>query len=282
VIAGNQRGVWWNPEQSGWALAVDRNDRGVTFASWITYDEQGRPTWYVMPDGEAIGPNIVEGNVFHPVGPEFASTFTAASARLGEPVGKFRIEWTHIDQSLDADRNDERGVFTFDVKGVKGTTPIRRFLYQERSRAKVCSDFRGMYWNPGESGWGIVFEGGGSVYDCPLFAAWLTYEGAEGRPTWFVMPNSKLYDEFFPRTHRGSLYRPTGPSLSSVFDPKQVKLGDPVGSLVVDTTIPATLVGNGFQALYYTGFYPVSFRVTMNGLNGAAIQKKIRPMRFEF
>jgi photosystem II stability/assembly factor-like uncharacterized protein len=41
--------LWWNPNESGWGLAVNQQYDKV-FAAWYVYDAAGHPQWIVLPD----------------------------------------------------------------------------------------------------------------------------------------------------------------------------------------------------------------------------------------
>lgn len=47
----NYTDLWWNPNESGWGLNVTQHSSSVIFATWFTYDEDGTPAWYVVPEG---------------------------------------------------------------------------------------------------------------------------------------------------------------------------------------------------------------------------------------
>ena len=47
----NYTDLWWNPEESGWGLSVVQHSSNAIFATWFSYDEDGTPGWYVVPEG---------------------------------------------------------------------------------------------------------------------------------------------------------------------------------------------------------------------------------------
>ena len=76
-------------------------------------------------------------------------------------------------------------------------------------------NYQGMWWNPGESGWGIDFAHQGDV----IFATWFTHD-ANGK-AWYM---SMTATQTGPSTFSGELVRTTGPALDAVpFDPNQVQ-----------------------------------------------------------
>ena len=78
-------------------------------------------------------------------------------------------------------------------------------------------DFTDLWWNPGESGWGLnlIQHPNGIV-----FAIWYTYD-AQGKMTWYHVPSGSWSNSM---TYTGTLYAVAGPPFSaSVFNASQVK-----------------------------------------------------------
>ncbi len=46
--------LWWNTNESGWGLSISQQF-GIVFAAWYTYDDAGKPVWYVAPRCELSG-----------------------------------------------------------------------------------------------------------------------------------------------------------------------------------------------------------------------------------
>ena len=90
----------------------------------------------------------------------------------------------------------------------------------------------GLWWNPGESGWGIDFVQRRNI----LFAAWFTYDAA-GNPKWYVASDCEMPDPMASSgTCNGKLYEVTaGPFLGVAFDPTKVHVNE-VGTLQVSFT----------------------------------------------
>lgn len=240
-------GIWWNPNEPGWGLSIQRNDEGVTFAAWFTYDESGRATWYHMPDGQPVAPNVVEGEVYHPTGPSFAlPVFDPKLVTVGPPVGRFRIEW----------QDDVNATFIFEVEGVKGTRTIKPFLYTLYYQREIL-------WNPNESGWGFAKYYGGTT-NSPFayradFAIWFTYN--EKGATWFVVSDSnRSFNGFDGSIIQGAAYSYSGPPLAPVFDSGAVS-GKRVGSI-----------------LYYDGTGPGVFEYMIGSISG--VKRGVIPFRF--
>jgi hypothetical protein len=47
----NGTDIWWDPNESGWGLNVIQHSSNVIFATWFSYDDDGTPAWYVVPEG---------------------------------------------------------------------------------------------------------------------------------------------------------------------------------------------------------------------------------------
>lgn len=76
-------------------------------------------------------------------------------------------------------------------------------------------DYSDMWWNPLESGWGLSVT---QHENGQIFAVWFAY-GADGRPTWYVLPGGIWVSKM---VFSGTIYRTTGPSFTGPFDPVQV------------------------------------------------------------
>ncbi len=262
----NQSGIWWNPAEGGRGLTVQRNDAGVTFAAWFTYDKKGKATWYHMPNGrpDPANANIVVGDVFHPTGPSYtARIFDPAQVNNGAPVGQFRIEWS----------DDQNATFTFDVEGVHGSTSLKPYLYMKDN---VKATQRQIVWNPKEGGWGLAVYYGPTTPESTAtsprtdFAVWFTY-GDDHEATWFSVSDA-LHDDFpgFPIVFvDGNVFQYSGPPLASTFDAGAVH---------------GTMLG------YFDYQYPVStqtvsgfrFLIQIPGGPGAGERHKDSLERFEF
>ncbi|HET7730303.1 MAG TPA: trypsin-like peptidase domain-containing protein, partial [Usitatibacter sp.] len=83
------------------------------------------------------------------------------------------------------------------------------------------TDYTDLWWDPSESGWGL------NLIQHPsriIFGVWYTY-GADGKRTWFVMPDGTWTSS---NTYSGPLYSTAGPSLAQSFDASKVRVS-PVG-----------------------------------------------------
>ncbi len=205
-------GVWWNPAVPGWGLALQRNLDNTIFAVLFIYDQNGRPTWYVMPDGRPQN-GAVEGDVFQPTGPSYTEpVFDSTKVRMGDPVGKFRVAMNDQPGTYLYD-----GTFEFDIHGIHSSNPIEPYIHGGYGPLPSA-----IWWRPQESGWGLV------TYN--NFSALFMY-GEDGHPTWFIVPDVRLigYNGFDTRYFTGLVYQPSGPPLAATFDSSKVDAGRNVG-----------------------------------------------------
>jgi len=89
-------------------------------------------------------------------------------------------------------------------------------------------DYTDLWWNPVESGWGLMVTHQFSV----MFLAWYVYDGA-GKPTWFVVPNCAV--NAGDTGCVGDVYRTTGPPFGPTFDPAKVTVF-PAGKMTLSFT----------------------------------------------
>ena len=89
---------------------------------------------------------------------------------------------------------------------------IERYL----GSATASIDYTDLWWNPGESGWGLnLIQHPSRV----IFGVWYTY-GTDGKRTWFVIPNGQWVND---NTYTGPVYQTAGPSATvSPFDASKV------------------------------------------------------------
>lgn len=84
-------GMWWGgPSQNGWGLSIMQQPGGV-FIVWMTYGDDGRPTWFVMPSGTWTGSRTYEGRILRASGASFLA-YDPSRFRL-EDVGAFRVRF---------------------------------------------------------------------------------------------------------------------------------------------------------------------------------------------
>ena len=216
--ARNYQALWWAspPEsESGWGLNI-AHQGDVLFATWFTYDAQGRGMWLVMSELRSQPGNVYSGAIHRASGPAFnAVPFNPEQVSL-ELVGSATLTFA----------DEANGTFRYTVGSVTQTKAITRQVFGPREPScnatntftPQAPNLTDLWWAspPGiERGWGINFTHQGDL----VFATWFTY-GADGRGQWLVMSEGRLTP---PNVYGGALYRTTGPSFDvAVWDRTRV------------------------------------------------------------
>jgi hypothetical protein len=116
--------LWWNPNESGWGVNLQQQGN-IVFATWFTYDANGKGQWLVMSDGESMGAMMWSGALYRTTGPAMGSTWDNSKVKL-TPVGQATVQFS--------DANN--GMFMATVDGMTVTKSITRQVYQ--SPPTVC------------------------------------------------------------------------------------------------------------------------------------------------
>lgn len=256
-------GHWWNPDQPGWGMIFDRNERGVLFAAWLTYDDSGRSTWFVMPNGQESEPGVISGAVHALQGQPFSRP-EAPNTLAGEIVGQFRF-------TFGRDGTTEKGVFRYTVNGRSGITPIERLVVRDRD-GKACAPYtRGALEVLDQQGWAANIEGSaGYSNSCGTQATLLTYDDA-GKPMWIygaLRPNMpRPGDSSANSALFGQLYRPSGTPYGLAWDASRFAANAAVGH---------------WDSYYATYFDPQPLRRVVVEINGAQRVLAFRRFVFEY
>ena len=241
----NYQGLWWNSpasSESGWGLNI-AHQGDILFATWFTYDSQGKGMWLVVPraelqraegDGGRGGYGMNGAGTFDYVGSIYRTTGPAFDAAKFDPAA---VTVTPVGEALFSFTSPEAGMFSYIVNGVSGVKTIVRQVF---GAASACTfggapaSFTDLWWRGGgsESGWGINIAQQGGI----LFATWFTY-AADGKGLWLVASDVR---ESSPGTWTGALYSTTGPAFGTAWDVAKVKVTT-VGTLALTFSD----IGNG-------------------------------------
>ncbi|WP_171089366.1 hypothetical protein [Usitatibacter rugosus] len=186
--------MWWSGPgiENGWGISIaQREDR--LFPVIYAYDSTGLPTWRVISGTWGSGRQYegYRAQAFSPLGsPYYAydtSRFTMGTSSA-------------IDIDFDSEGSARLKLYQPGSNTLQLLAKnLTRQDFSSPSKAPL-QGVGGMWWG-GESqaGWGIALmqQPGG------IFAVWFTY-GADGKPTWFVMPAGSWTDA---STYEGRLYR---------------------------------------------------------------------------
>ena len=111
--------LWWNPDESGWGIALTQ-DHGMIFAAWFTYDKEHDPVWYVASacplSTNSLLRNGCTGDLYKVTG--------------GSPLTD---DWngSNIDQAINGSvtftfSDDNNGLMSYTLNGVANTRVITR------------------------------------------------------------------------------------------------------------------------------------------------------------
>jgi hypothetical protein len=229
-------GMWWvGPAENGWGIAINqRTESGQQFNKLYVYDDQGQPTWYVMPAGEwSDSFSVYRGPLFRPRSASL-DRYDATQLQLGTAVGELSLRF------IDAERME----LSYRINGISATKQLVRQVAGEtradapfglemrwRPPCQYCRDNRAVA--PEQVGglwWGDTTEDGWSVSIAPQRASfvgiWFTF-ALDGSPTWYVLPSgSWLGDSYTTTMFRAQ----AGPWLGRAYDPARL-LTVPVGNV---------------------------------------------------
>lgn len=166
--------LWWvGYQENGWGISITQH-RDTLFVIVFAYDEQGEPTWYVMPGGSWNATrNTYTGVLYSPRGRPLYE-HVAANLVPGAPVGSLAL--------LFDDTMNARAIFQ--LGGVETIKLVKRQFFGVRDE-RVTGRYADIWWaGPERSGWGFVLQ----QQFASMFALTFTY-GTDGKPTWYTMPS---------------------------------------------------------------------------------------------
>jgi hypothetical protein len=107
--------MWWGGvAQNGWGISILQQYRAL-FAVWFTYDEQGKPVWYVMPSGYWSDAQTWAGRIYRPTGSAWLGHTYDPSLFRTVDAGSFRLRFS-----------GDTGTFEYTLDGRSGSIPIQR------------------------------------------------------------------------------------------------------------------------------------------------------------
>jgi len=210
----NYQGLWWNApanSESGWGINFAHQGDTI-FASWFTYDVNGRGWWLVMT-ATKTGVGTYSGPLLQTHGSPFYAFNPATQTKSA--VGTGTLTFT--------DANN--GTFTYAVNGgapqtknitrqVFGAQPV--CIFGGQPNLALATNYQDLWWNApanSESGWGVNFSHQGNL----IFLTWFTYD-VDGSPMWLVATTQQTLN---PAVFIGTLYRTSGPRFDA-FNPALV------------------------------------------------------------
>jgi alpha-tubulin suppressor-like RCC1 family protein len=201
-------GLWWNPNESGWGISLTQQASTI-FVAWYTYDQAGKPSWFVMSNCAMAG-NSCSGDIYAVSGGTSLGVPWNGAGKLVNKTGVGTITFS----------DNDNAVFNFTINGANGSKTITRQVFGTGS-AQPTIDYSALWWNPSESGWGLALT---QQYGM-IFATIYTYD-ANGNPIWYVASSCPLSGAGCS----GDLYQVNGGSAPAVAWNGANKLVTKVGS----------------------------------------------------
>ncbi len=108
--------MWWGGvEQNGWGVAIQEQFGGL-FAVWFTYEDDGTPTWFVMPGGEWRDASTYAGTMYRTSSsPWVATPYDASKLKVGA-VGPYVLRF----------QDSTHATLEYSVFGRTGTLSLTR------------------------------------------------------------------------------------------------------------------------------------------------------------
>lgn len=233
--AANHSGLWWNPAESGWGVALEEQGNAVT-AVMATYGPTGEPVWFILPraqraaedSGDPLAPLVFNGTYYR----TSATMALDDCTRCGDPpLFPERVDAAGLGDAGFVFNADGSASFMTPTSpaGVKAITPE---LFAAGESSSSCGEnaasssprYQGFWANASEPGWGLYLAHQADT----VFGIWMTY-APNGNPLWYSMPLAKGENE----TYSGPIVFTTGPSYDqALYDPSQVGAME-VGSAAV-------------------------------------------------
>lgn len=179
--------LYWVPTESGWGAKLVQATDGSVFGAVYFYDETGNPRWMTI-QGSWTAPGVFSGKLYTTRGPGFnASPFNPASVQVTE-AGTATLTFAADTQSVR---------FDFAMGNQVASKQMVRFSNIPEGY-RDGSNYRGLWWNANESGWGLTMQ----HYYNSLFVAWFTYN-PDGSQVWVTLQGSWTS----ATTYEGKLYQ---------------------------------------------------------------------------
>jgi hypothetical protein len=201
--------MWWSGpvSENGWGMSIVQHYSEL-FAVLYVYDDAGKPTWYVLPNGQWDSQfKTYSGSLYVPQGsPYYAYDTTRFIA--GPSAGDMSVTFP----------DDQHAALTVHSGGKTVTKNLVRQVFD--SSAPYTAGLGDLWWGgTAQNGWGISVIQHHSI----LFIVWYTYDDA-GVPRWYVMPGGTWTTGL---TYEGDIFRTTGtPWFNGPYNEQDLKVFD--------------------------------------------------------
>ena len=121
AASSNYSDLWWRSpafSESGWGINITHQG-DVLFATWFTYDANGKGLWLVMSNGAKTGARSYSGTLYRTTGPAFSANPWNPLQVMATPAGT--ATFTFNDASS--------GTFAYTVDGISQSKPIMREVF---------------------------------------------------------------------------------------------------------------------------------------------------------
>jgi hypothetical protein len=119
----NYTGMWWNPQESGWGLALNQGVSNAVFGAWFVYGSGGQPEWYTLQGGQWTSSTRWTGLVYRTTGPFFAGPDFDPRLVLVQSAGTATLDFSQVPG------DEDRARFTYTVGGITATKTIARMAF---------------------------------------------------------------------------------------------------------------------------------------------------------
>ena len=112
--------LWWGGmSQNGWGIPILHQFTSL-FSIWFTYDAAGKPTWFVMPEGEWVFQNDYRGKIYKPTGSPWLGVAYDPSRHRTTEAGTFRLRFGS---------DGAAATFDYTLEGHAGSIPLGRLPF---------------------------------------------------------------------------------------------------------------------------------------------------------
>lgn len=198
----NYSDMWWAGQvEDGWGMSIQQHGN-IQFIAFYVYDNTGKPTWYVLPNGSwNANFTVYTGALYQPTSAPL-NNYTPSQFVVGASPGTATLTYT----------SSAAATLQYTINGISGQKSMQRQVFGRGTSPLTVGD---MWWaGSTQDGWGINLVQQSGV----VFAVWYTY-GADGKPTWYVLPDGT----WSGTTYSGKMYSTTGSAwLGATYNPAQL------------------------------------------------------------